>query len=141
MIRLFFSYEIKRLARTAKELGYKPGWAWYRMLEQVRFFYFDELLLAADILGYRRGWAWQQYQRIGMPDPEPSSQHTTTDPINRALQLVGVCKPFTLEQLKAAYRKKALEAHPDTGGSHEAFLALSDAYQELQAYATERSVA
>ncbi len=35
------------------------------------------------------------------------------------------------EELKGHYRKRALELHPDQGGSHEAFIALQEAYKIL----------
>lgn len=40
---------------------------------------------------------------------------------------------FSLKQLAQQYRKKALECHPDSGGSHEQFIRLTRAYKDLLA--------
>lgn len=40
---------------------------------------------------------------------------------------------FGLRQLARHYRQKALECHPDHGGSHENFIRLTNAYRELLA--------
>jgi hypothetical protein len=44
--------------------------------------------------------------------------------------VLGVPWPATLDQVKAAYRGKAKEVHPDRGGSHEAAVVLNRAYEE-----------
>ncbi len=41
---------------------------------------------------------------------------------------------FNLQQLKRCYKKAALKAHPDCGGSHESFLALKSDYELLLAF-------
>jgi phage-related protein len=38
---------------------------------------------------------------------------------------------FSLKQLAQQYRKKALECHPDQGGTHEQFISLTRAYKDL----------
>ncbi len=40
---------------------------------------------------------------------------------------------LSLKQLAQHYRKKALESHPDRGGTHEQFIALTRAYKDLLA--------
>jgi hypothetical protein len=40
---------------------------------------------------------------------------------------------LSLKQLTQQYRKKALECHPDKGGSHEQFISLTRAYKDLLA--------
>ena len=50
---------------------------------------------------------------------------------SQALAILGVNEGYTLPQLKAAYFKKAKQSHPDTGGSHEEFLKLQQAYEYL----------
>jgi DnaJ domain len=42
--------------------------------------------------------------------------------------LLGLTPPWNVDQVKDAFRKRALEAHPDRGGSAEAFKALWAAY-------------
>ncbi|MDR3618260.1 MAG: hypothetical protein P4L85_02845 [Paludisphaera borealis] len=45
------------------------------------------------------------------------------------LAALGLTFPTTLEQVRAAYRRKAVEIHPDRGGTHEAMVELNQAYQ------------
>ena len=46
-------------------------------------------------------------------------------------KLVGVEKDATFDQIKKAYRKKAIKEHPDKGGDPEKFKALTQAYEVL----------
>jgi len=48
-----------------------------------------------------------------------------------ALAMLGIEAPCTLEDIKAAYRRKALEVHPDRGGNPDDFRAVEDAYRRL----------
>lgn len=43
----------------------------------------------------------------------------------------GLTIPMTLEQLKKAYRKRAMELHPDKGGTTQGFQEMQDAYTKL----------
>jgi hypothetical protein len=45
--------------------------------------------------------------------------------------LLGVAPGASLEEVKAAFRKKALEHHPDRGGDAAAFIATKRAYDRL----------
>jgi hypothetical protein len=48
-------------------------------------------------------------------------------------QFFDLPESYTQEDLKSAYRLKALQAHPDRpGGSHEAFLQVQAAYEALR---------
>lgn len=51
------------------------------------------------------------------------------------LKLLGLTFPFTWKELKKAYRQMALQAHPDTGGTSEAFRQIHHAYETLSLYA------
>lgn len=44
---------------------------------------------------------------------------------------LGVEKTATADEIKRAFRKKALHSHPDRGGDEEVFKALSEAYEIL----------
>ncbi|CAE7581783.1 DNAJ1, partial [Symbiodinium sp. CCMP2592] len=44
---------------------------------------------------------------------------------------LGVHRYASELEIRAAYRRRALEKHPDKGGSHEAFLALINAFEVL----------
>ena len=46
-------------------------------------------------------------------------------------ELVGVEKDATFDQIKKAYRKKAIKMHPDKGGDPEQFKELTQAYEVL----------
>ena len=47
------------------------------------------------------------------------------------LSLLKISYPFTKQELKSAYRKMALQTHPDSGGTTEAFREVHTAYQVL----------
>jgi hypothetical protein len=46
------------------------------------------------------------------------------------LGVLGLTFPCSAAQVRDAYRERVKQAHPDQGGSHEAFIALQDAYEE-----------
>lgn len=48
---------------------------------------------------------------------------------------LGLLPPYSPEDVRMAYRTKALLAHPDRGGSATAFAALHDAYERAREYA------
>jgi len=43
---------------------------------------------------------------------------------------LGLQWPFTEKDLKAAWRRVALEAHPDRGGNHHDFIRIKESYEE-----------
>jgi DnaJ-domain-containing protein 1 len=63
-------------------------------------------------------------------------------PQQSAAELLGVSEDADQAAIKQAYRRKALVAHPDKGGSVTAFLELQRAYRQLtqQAADSPRSV-
>ena len=50
---------------------------------------------------------------------------------NKFYELLGVSKNATLDEIKKAFRKKAMKEHPDKGGDVEKFKELSIAYEVL----------
>ena len=50
---------------------------------------------------------------------------------SRAHRTLGLDCPCTKEQLKVAYRRMALETHPDKGGTNSAFVAVHEAHQAI----------
>jgi len=43
---------------------------------------------------------------------------------------LGIAPSASLAEIKQAFRKRALETHPDQGGDAEAFRAVREAYDE-----------
>ncbi|MBX3208690.1 MAG: J domain-containing protein [Labilithrix sp.] len=56
----------------------------------------------------------------------------TGDAAASVWEVLGVGRDVTEEELKAAYRKRALETHPDHGGDDAAFRRVVRAYAEAQ---------
>lgn len=46
--------------------------------------------------------------------------------------ILGVPRSATAAEIKAAYRKLAMQRHPDTGGSHDQFVELTAAYEYVR---------
>ena len=46
-------------------------------------------------------------------------------------QILDVPETASQEEIKKAYRKKAVESHPDKGGDEEVFKKISEAYDTL----------
>ncbi len=51
------------------------------------------------------------------------------------LTVLGLLPPVSLDDVEQAFRLKVRSAHPDTGGSQAAFLALQHAYEQAKHYA------
>lgn len=54
--------------------------------------------------------------------------------LHLALSVLGLSEPLTLDKIKKAYRRKAIETHPDKGGDREEFIKINEAYKALTAY-------
>jgi hypothetical protein len=48
--------------------------------------------------------------------------------------ILGLRPPYTLEDIRAAYRAKAMDAHPDRGGSAADFLKIQEAHERALEY-------
>src|SRR6478736_5926551 len=46
------------------------------------------------------------------------------------MSVLGLLPPLELEDVKAAYKAKALEHHPDRGGNPSQFIRVKDAYEQ-----------
>lgn len=87
------------------------------------------------------GWAraWSNVLIGKEPWPRKNAAQSGRDELPRARvaleakpsiwQILGVESRASLLEIKQAYRLRALEAHPDRGGSDEAFRALHRAYE------------
>lgn len=47
-------------------------------------------------------------------------------------EILGISAEATEEEIRKAYRRAAMQHHPDRGGSTETFLAVQAAYDALQ---------
>lgn len=80
-------------------------------------------LMTEQLLDQHLSDFWQQFSTTLATHAELA----TTD----ALALLQLPANFTLQQLKKAYRSKALQLHPDRGGEQQQFILLRQAYQQL----------
>lgn len=78
----------------------------------------------AGTLGFLRpGFDHLAYNRAKMPSFTELSRHCA---------VLGVAMRASQEDIRLAYRRALLRAHPDKGGSHEQFLAVKEAYEALK---------
>ena len=100
------------------------------------------LLHAPNASTYQRDHGQQQQQAIQSysSTPQPSWKIVTDTPKQKAisyfsscLEVLGIQEEVALteESLKKAYKRMALKAHPDKGGSEELFEAVTRAYAYL----------
>jgi DnaJ family protein A protein 2 len=66
----------------------------------------------------------------GEEDNEAPAQSKEVD-TNKYYELLGVDKKATTEEIRKAFRKKALKEHPDKGGDPEKFKEVTGAYEVL----------
>lgn len=59
--------------------------------------------------------------------------------IKQSLSILGLKKIPSLKELKALYRSKAKEHHPDNGGDKEMFLLIKDSYEEIKNFIDKES--
>lgn len=69
---------------------------------------------------------WDEESPPEEPEPQPSLSAYAL-----ALKQLGLPPTFTPEELKHAYRKRVLSAHPDAGGSNEQLIEATRAYELL----------
>ena len=62
-----------------------------------------------------------------IPDDERTPP-TSSDPVQRAYEQLGITPDATATEVRDAYRSRAKETHPDRGGSSEEFKQLQEAY-------------
>jgi hypothetical protein len=80
--------------------------------------------------------AWKRIRagRPPFPTRAPRPQDTERVPPVRPVDpyaLLEVAPTATIDDVKAAFRKKALEHHPDRGGTADAFMAIKRAYDAI----------
>ena len=63
--------------------------------------------------------------------PEPRCHEAKAEtPVPSCLELLGLTHASDVASVKRAFRRRALQLHPDRGGSHRGFIELLDAYQQ-----------
>lgn len=67
------------------------------------------------------------------PRPRPAPARAAAPQRPSAHAILGVEPGATLEEIKRAYRRRVLEAHPDRGGDPEVLRAVVRAYERLSA--------
>lgn len=136
----------KQFVPTPKEIcwlcvvfKYSPGWAFY----QIRDIYLqvNAKQIFTTIEENQDDWLryfnnrWgedEDSQKQKQQRPPKTYQSAGSASIHSYyLELLNVSFPFTKQELKSAYRKKALLTHPDSGGTAEAFRQVHTAYQVL----------
>ena len=127
---------------------YSPYWAVYKNLEL--YGRGDQTTILLLIKTHQREWLnyfqkrWgvfeeqkqkQQHKQYKQQKTSSSRQYQSTASSfahQAYLQVLGLTFPFTHQELKKAYRQRALETHPDSGGTAEAFRQIHHAYQTLR---------
>ncbi len=64
----------------------------------------------------------------GAKKPKPVDVDEKKSHVDVDLAPLGISWPTTLRTVRAAYKKKAAEAHPDKGGTHDEMVALNRAF-------------
>ncbi len=115
----------------------------------------QEALQAAEraagckLLEIEGGWARAWSNVLVGKDPWPSQRASSVDtdeaarpakkaPAASVWDTLGLKPRATVLEIKRAYRLRALEAHPDRGGSAEAFRKLQSAYESALKRGTEQ---
>ena len=89
-----------------------------------------------DLIDGHWAGAWKR-MRAGLPPfPTRAPRPTVSTDAGRArpvdpYALLGIEATATLDDVKAAFRKKALAHHPDRGGDAAAFMAVKRAYDAI----------
>lgn len=71
-------------------------------------------------------------EKSASPLDHGASPRAKTSPEASVWATLGVTRDATEDQLKRAFRKRALETHPDHGGDPEAFRGVQRAYEEAR---------
>ena len=136
---------------------YSPGWAYHQGKEQYPELTYREIRSSftqnqSEWLKYfhsrwqfststesrqEAGRQQQNYQRQKgdrhNSDSSSTQGNSGSQRYQSYLDILRINYPFSRQELKRAYRKIALETHPDTGGTTEAFRKVHTAFEVLSA--------
>lgn len=79
--------------------------------------------------GRHRGFA-EEIRRLYPEFLEPLQRNGATGFAPSWAITLGVVAPFNVEKIRAAFRAKSRNAHPDTGGTQAEFIRLREAYEQ-----------
>ncbi len=82
------------------------------------------------VLADRPPFPTKSQREVSPQEAAESSAATKPRPVD-PYALLEVAATASAEDVKAAFRKKALEHHPDRGGTPEAFMAMKRAYDAI----------
>ncbi len=118
---------------------YSPWWAYHKIKDLYVEVNREQIFAVMDL--NRDNWLNYFENRWGIKEDSQDKREQRTSRRNQSagfaftyrsyLELLRVSFPFTQQELKSAYRKRALETHPDSGGTAEAFREVHTAYQVL----------
>lgn len=103
----------------------------------------EEAQALAERAAGRPLWAvddhWAGAWKRSLAELDPFPRHTARTPVAMGARahpldpfvVLGLSSEATLAEVKAAFRRKALEQHPDQGGTAEAFMATKRAYDAI----------
>lgn len=70
-----------------------------------------------------------------VPDVDPAPDESAVDPLGTALAELGVSTDAGLDEIRAAYRRRVKETHPDHGGDEDEFNRVREAYTTAREHA------
>lgn len=122
--------EICRLNRDQHFWQGMPGDGWLREhLQRYLVMFFD---YAFPRRSYLEDFAREfraRHRTFRWPEKKSHSDEKTGEIFGRTMQEL---RSMPERELARLFRKRAKELHPDSGGDHERFILLSDAYADLQ---------
>ena len=121
---------------------YSPWWAFHKIKNQ--YHYANRKQIFATIEENCDNWLNYFENRWGVKEDGHQKREQRSSRTNESagyaftygsyLSLLRINFPFTKQELKSAYRKRALETHPDSGGTAEAFREVHRAYLVLSQF-------
>ncbi|MFB6080438.1 MAG: J domain-containing protein [Haloferacaceae archaeon] len=78
---------------------------------------------------------WQLGRRLPFETPDLGAAHTAPDPVVAAFSELGLSPDADRSEVRAAYRERVKDVHPDQGGDSEAFRRVREAYATARNHA------